>query len=182
MMMRLTKWISATLAVAVMASTVGAADTVAAGKIKSIDADGKTFVLTDAADKDSTFTFGDHLIVNRGGKESKTSLKAGDAINVCYDKGAATSTAHYVLVQEGKSKTYELLRGTVKSIDAGKSEFTFTNENNTDSTYSLGKATVRVNLEDSTMANVKTGEAALLIVNTANGNATLRSVMIDRAK
>ena len=180
--MRLTKWISTTLAIVLMAGAAAAADTVAGGKIKSIDADNKSFVLTDSADKDFTFKIGDKLIVNRLGKESKTDLKAGDAINVCYDKGTFTWTAHYILVQEGTSKNNELIRGSVKSYDADKRELTFTNEAKKDSTYSMGKALVRRNMEDTTIENVKIGDHALLIIDTQDGKKTLQSVMVDRVK
>lgn len=180
--MCLKNWLSATLAIALMASTAVAADTVASGKIKSINADNKTFVLTDSADKDFTFKLGDNLIVNRAGKESNSGLKSGDAIYICYDKGVLTWTAHYILVQEGTSKNSELIRGNVKGYDADTKELTFTNEVKKDSTYSMGKAMVRVNMEDSKIENVKIGDQALLIVDTVEAKSTLRSVMVERAK
>jgi len=170
------------MVIALMAGTAAAADTVASGKVKLINADNKTFVLTDSADKDHMFKFGDNLVVNRGGKETKSDLKAGDAISVCYDKGVFTWTAHYILVQEGTSKTSELVRGNVKSYDADKKELTFTNEFKKDSTYSMGKAMVRLNMVDSKIENVKIGDHALLIVDTVAGKPTLQSVMVDRVK
>jgi Cu/Ag efflux protein CusF len=182
MMMFLSKWISATLAIALLANAAAAADTVASGKVKSINADNKTFVLTDAADKDLTFKLGDNLVVNRAGKESKSDLKSGDAINVCYDKGLLTWTAHYILVQEGTSKNSELIRGNIKSYNADKKELTFTNEVKKDATYSMGKATVRFNMEDAKIEGVKIGDHALLIVDRVEGQRTLQSVMVDRAK
>jgi Cu/Ag efflux protein CusF len=182
MMMCHTKWLSATLAIALLASAAAAADTVAGGKVKSINADNKTFVLTDSAAKDVVITFGDNLVVNRAGKESKSDLKAGDTINICYDKGDFVSKAHYILVQEGTSKNSELIRGNVKSYDADKKELTFTNEVKKDSTYSMGKAQVRVNMEDAAIENVKIGDNALLIVDTVAGKSTLQSVMVDRAR
>jgi len=178
----LKKWLSASLAIALLAGTVAAADTVANGKVKSINADSKTFIVTDAADKEHTFKFGDNLIVNRAGKESKSDLKSGDAINICYDKGILTWTAHYILVQEGTAKNSELIRGNVKSYDAGKKELTFTNEAQKDSTYPMGKAMVRFNMENSKIDNVKIGDHALLIVDTVGGQPTLQSVMVDRVK
>ena len=180
--MCLKNWLSATLAIALMASTAAAADTVASGKIKSINADNKTFVLTDSADKDFTFKLGDNLVVNREGKESNSGLKSGDAIYICYDKGVLTWTAHYILVQEGTFKNSELIRSNVKGYDADTKELTFTNEGKKDSTYSMGKAMVRLNMENTKIENVKIGDQALLIVNTVDGKSTLRSVMVDRAK
>jgi len=177
-----TKWLSATLAIALMASTAVAADTVASGKVKSINADNKTFVLTDAGDKDHTFKLSDKLVVNRAGKESTSDLKAGDAINVCYEPGILTWTAHYILVQEGTSKTCELIHGNVKGYDAAKKELTFTDGVKKDSTYSMGTAKVRVNMADSKIEGIKIGDHALLIVDMMKGTPTLRSVMVDRAK
>jgi len=180
--MCLTKWLSASLVVALLASTAAAADTVATGKVKSINAGDKTFVLTDGADKEHTFKLGDNLVVNRAGKEGKSDLRAGDAINICFDKGILTWTAHYILVQEGTSKNSELIRGNVKGYDAGKKELTFTNQVKKDSTYPMGKAMVRVNMEDAQIENIKIGDHALLIVDTVEGKSTLQSVMVDRAK
>jgi Cu/Ag efflux protein CusF len=182
--MCLSKWISVTMAIALMANSAAAADTVSNGKVKSIDAGNKTFVLTDSAGKDWTFTLGDNLIVNRGGKESKSDLKTGDTIAVCYDKGVIglTWTTHYILVQEGTTKTCDLIRGNVKSYDADKNELTFTNEVKKDSIYPIGKAVVRVNMENSKFGDVRIGDHALLIVETVEGKATLQSVMVHRAK
>ncbi len=181
--MRHTKWLSATLAVALLASTAAAADTVTSGKVKSIDADNKTFVLTDSADKDHTFHLGDKLVINRAGKESKSDLKTGDAINVCYDSGVFTWTARYILVQEGKSKNCELIHGNVKGYDADKNQLSFTDGAKKDSTYTVGKAHVRLNMEDTKIENVKIGDHALIIVDSVKGGTpTLRSVMVERAK
>jgi Cu/Ag efflux protein CusF len=182
MMMCLTKVLSAALAITVLAGTAMAADTVASGKVKSINADNKTFVLTDSANKDFTFKLGDKLVVNRSGTEGKSDLKAGDAINVCYDSGILTWTAHYILVKDGTSKDSRLIRGNVKSYDADKKALTFTNEEKVDATYSMGKAPVRLNMEDSKIENVKIGDHALIIVSTVDGTSTLQSVMVDRAK
>jgi Cu/Ag efflux protein CusF len=182
MMMCLSKWLSATLAIALLAGTVAAADTVVSGTVKSINADNKTLVLTNAADKDVTFKLGDNLVVNRAGKESKSDLKAGDAINLCYERGTFTWTVHYILVQEGTSKNNELVRGHVKGYNADKQELSFTNEAKKDSTYSMGKAMVRLNMADSKIENVKIGDHALLIVDTVEGKSTLQSVMVDRVK
>ena len=116
-MMRFSKWLSATLAsILMVAAAAGADATIASGKVKSVNADSATFVLTDAADKDVTFKFGDALIFNRGGKEGKNDLKSGDAINICCDKGQSTPTAHYILVQEGTTKNSILIRGSCQEL------------------------------------------------------------------
>jgi Cu/Ag efflux protein CusF len=181
-MMCLTKAFSGILAIAILAGTAAAAESVASGKIKSINADNKTFILTDAADKDFTIGFGDNLVVNRAGMESKSDLKAGDAINVCYDKGILTWTAHYILVKAGTSKNCELIHGSFKGYDAAKKELTFTNDAKKDCTYPMGSAKVRVNMADSTVQNLTIGDHVLLIVDTVDGKSALHSVMAEHAK
>ena len=181
-MMCFRKWLAATFAVLLLAGVAAAADTVSGGKVKSINAENKTFVLTDSSGKDFTFSLADNAVINRAGTESKGDLKSGDAINVGYDKGLVTWTAHYILVQEGKSLNNELIRGNVKGYDADKKELSFTNENKKDSTYPMGKAEVRCNMEDAKIENIKIGDHALLIVNTVDGRSTLECMMVDRPK
>jgi len=176
------QWFTAVAVVVLLAGTSAAADTISAGKVKSTNADKKTFIVTDAAGKDHTISIGDQLVVNRGGKESKSDLQVGDTVNVCHDNGTFTWTAHYILVQEGAAKNSALIRGNVKGYDAAKKELTFTNEVQKDSTYPLGKALVRLNMENSKIENVRIGDHALLIVDTVEGRPTLQSVMVDRAK
>ena len=180
--MCLTKWLSATLAIALLANTAAAADTVASGKVTSINADNKTFILTDAADKQHTLKLGDHLAINRAGKESKSDLKVGDAVSVCYDPGILTWTAHYILVHEGTTKNSTLWHGTFKSYNADKKELGFTDSNKKDAMYAIGDATVRVNMKTSAAADLTIGEHALIISNNANGKSTLTNVMVQRAK
>jgi Cu/Ag efflux protein CusF len=182
MMMCLTKWISTTLAIALLASTAAATDAVSSGKVKSVNADNKTFVLTEDTGKDYTFKLGDNLVINRAGKEGTSDLKPDDAISVCYDKGVLTWTAHYILVREGASKNCELVRGNVKEYDADKKELTFTGEDKKDLTFAMGKAVVRLNMEDAKIENVKIGDHVLLIVDTVECKSTLQCVMVDRAK
>jgi hypothetical protein len=181
-MMCLSKWLSTTLAIALLASTAAAADTVAGGKVKSISADTKTFVLTDNAGKDFTFKLGDHLVINRAGKEGKNDLKVGDAVGVCYDPGLITWTAHYILIHEGATKDSTLSHGAFKSYDADKKQMAFTDALKKDTMYTIGAAVVRVNMKDSTPQELKIGDQALIISNTVNGKATLTSVMVQRAK
>jgi len=178
-----TKWLSATLAIALMACTANAADTVAAGKIKAIDAEKKTFVLTDTADKDHNFKIGADLVVNRAGKESKSDLKVGDSVSVCYDPGILSWTSHYILVHEGTTKFTTLSHGTFKSYDTEKKQLSFTDSLKKDTMYAAGVANVRVNMKDSTAQDLKIGDHALIISSTTtDGKSTLISVMVQRAK
>jgi Cu/Ag efflux protein CusF len=168
------------LAIVLLAGVAIAADTIGTGKVKSIDAGTKKFVLTDAAGKDHTYKFGDNLVINRGGKESKADLKAGDAVDVCYDKGILTWTAHYILVQEGDSKNWVLGNGSVKSYDAGKKQLTFTDGGGKTWNFDMGDATVRLDMQASTIGDVKIGDHALAIVEKVGDKTTLRSLMVTR--
>jgi hypothetical protein len=176
----LSKWVSAVAAIALLAGSAQAADAVAAGKVKSVNADGKKLVVTDAAGKDLTFKLGDNLVINRGGKESKSDLNAGDTVNVLYDKGVLTSTAHYVLVQEGASKNWTLVCGSVKSYDAGKKQLAFTDEHGKAWTFAMGDAQVRLNQADGKVEDVKIGERAFAIVERRGDTATLKSLRVER--
>jgi len=178
-MKNFSKWFSALAAFVLLAGPAVAGDVIAAGKVKGIDADKKEFVLTDSAGKDWTIKLGDTVVINRGGKESQSNLNAGDPVNVCYDKGLVTWTAHYILVQEGDAKNRWLKHGTVKNYDADKKELTFTDQAS-DWTFPMGDVKVRLNREDSNVGHIKIGDKALAIVEKFGEVTTLRCLMIER--
>ena len=70
-MTSISKWVSAVAAVVFLAAPAAAADAIAAGKVKSINADKKEFVLTDSAGRDVTFKLGDNVVVNRNGRDQE---------------------------------------------------------------------------------------------------------------
>jgi hypothetical protein len=178
-MKQMTKWLGTFLAIALMASTAAAAERIASGKVKSVNADNKSFVLTDSENKDFTFKFGDKLLVNRDGKESRGDLKAGDPITVHYDKGLVNWTADYILVHDGKTKDMDLVHGTIKNYDADKKELTIMDvDSKTPTIYGVGKADVRINNEDGTAQSLKIGDHALIIINRSDKAA--QRVMVDR--
>jgi hypothetical protein len=180
-MMSLRKMACAMVATVLLAGAELGAGTVSNGKVKSINADNKTFVVTDATDKDFTFKLGDHLVINRAGKEGKSDLKSGDAVSICYDKGTFTWTAHYILVQEGSTKSFQLVNGNFKSYDAGKKQMLFTGDGaKTSTTYAMGDAEVRLNMKSSKIEAVEIGDHALLIVEMTATTPTLKSVMVSR--
>src|SRR5947209_13922414 len=111
-MKSLSKCVGAMALVALLAGSAAAADTLAAGTVKSVNAEKKQFVLTDGAEKDFTVQFADNVVINRGGKEGSSDLKTGDAVSICYDKGVLTWTAHYILVKEGETKDSQLIDGS----------------------------------------------------------------------
>lgn len=176
-MLNVVKWVGAAAVIGFLAGSATAADTLAAGKVKSVNADNKEFVLTDSAGKDFTFKLADNVVINRGGKESPSDLKADDSISVCYDKGLRTWTAHYILVKEGDTKDCQLMEGKFKNYDGDKKEFTFTDGLGKDWTNSMGESKVRLNMQDSKIENVKIGDTVLAIVEQIGDKTTLKCVM-----
>lgn len=168
------------VAILLFASAASAADSLATGKVKHINAEKKEFVLTDPAGKDWTFKLGDKVVMNRGGKESLSELAAGDAVCVCYDKGVVTWTAKYILVQEGDSKNWELAHGTVKGYEAEKKLFNYTDDDGKDRFVAAGAGKVWVNNKEMKFDDLKIGEHCLLIVSKEGGKTTLKSVMCER--
>ena len=174
------KWVGAVAAIVLMTGAAAAADTLIAGKIKSVNAEKKQFVLTDTAGKDNKIKFADDVVINRGGKESGTDLKVDDAVSVCYAKGTLTWTAHYILVKEGDTKDYQLVRGSFKNFDADKKEFTITDVDGKDWTHGMAEAKVRLNMQDSKIEDVKIGDSVLAIVEQIGDKMTLKGVMASR--
>jgi Cu/Ag efflux protein CusF len=179
-MKRISQWLCAIGAFVVLAGPAMAADAIAAGKIKAVNAEKKDIVLTDSEGKDWTIKLGDNVVINRGGKESQSDLNAGDPVNVCYDKGLLTWTAHYILVQEGNTKDCELVHGTVKNYDVDKKQVTFTDHRDKNWTFPMGDAKVRLNREDSKIQDIKIGDSALAIVEKTGDSTTLKCLMVER--
>jgi len=179
-MMRLTSSIGALAATVLLVNAAAAADVVAAGTVKSINSEKKEFVLTDRANKDWTFKLGPKVVINRGGKETNSDLKAGDPINVAYDKGVVTWTAEYVLVQEGDLKNCILMSGTVKSYDGEKKELAFTGTDGATTLFGMADCHVRLNGDKAKASEVKIGDHALAIVDTDGGKNAIKDLMVMR--
>jgi hypothetical protein len=180
-MKNFSKWFSGLAAIVLLAGPAVAADAVAAGKVKEVNAGKEEFVLTDSAGKDWTFKLGDTVIINRGGKESKSDLNAGDQVNVCYNKGLVHRTAHYILVQEGDTKDCLLVHGSIKKYDADKNQVTFTDTDRAkDWTFSMGHAKVRRNGGNSKIGDSKIGDRVLAIVERVGEGTILKCLMIER--
>ena len=180
-MKNFSKWFSGLEVIVLLAGPAVAADAISAGKVKEVNAGKKEFVLTDSAGKDWTIKLSDTVIINRGGKESKSDLNAGDQVNVCYNKGFVHWTAHYILVQEGDTKDCLLVHGSVKNCDVDKKEVTFTDTDRAkDWTFSMGHAKVRRNGGDSKIGDIKIGDKVLAIVERVGEGTTLKCLMIER--
>jgi hypothetical protein len=171
-MMSFSKCIFAVAAIVLLAGPSAAADVILAGKVKSINAEKKTFVVTDAGGKDHSLRFDDNVTINRDGKDSKSDLKAGDPVNVCHDNGTFTWMARYILVQDGASKNCSLVRATFKSYDAANKQLTFTDTaDNKDWTFAMTDTKMHLNGQNSKAENLKIGDAAVAIVDRTLGAA-----------
>jgi Cu/Ag efflux protein CusF len=179
-MMCFTKWVSALAAIVLLAGTALAAEAVTYGKVKAINDAKKEVVLTDSDGKDWTFKLAEDVVINRAGKESQTDLKTGDPVNVLFDKGVVTWTAHYFLVTDGDRKNWELMCGTVKSYDPDKKELSITDEHGKAWAFPVGDAKVRLNREDSKIQDIKIGDHTSVIVEKMGDKATLKSLMVER--
>jgi Cu/Ag efflux protein CusF len=176
------KWASATVAIVVLAGAARADNfSVASGTVKSINADKKEFMLTDAATgKDETIKFGDPLVINRGGKDTASDLKVGDLVDVCHEKGFVTWPAHYILVKEGATKNSSLVRGSVKGYDADKKELTFTDEHGKDWNFPMSDAKVTLNNKEGKIKDVKIGDNGLAIVEKTGDKMSLKLLMAEQ--
>ena len=87
-MVRAHKWFVAMLALTLLAAfAVPARADEAKGKIKSVSADKKEFVVTDSNNKDWEFTLTDDGKVRLGDKDVKLNeIKEGDRVTVTYEK------------------------------------------------------------------------------------------------
>ena len=101
-MIRLPKWIVPMLALAVVLGLTGAllAAETAKGKIKTVNADKKEFVVTDKNDKDLTFHMDDKGKITLADKEVKLDdLKKGDEVEIKYEKDGDKMIAKEIKVE-----------------------------------------------------------------------------------
>jgi len=158
-----------------------AAHALSTGKVKAVNADKNEFVLTEAGgSKEWTFKLGGDVLINRGGKESPTGLKTDDVVVVCSANGTASKTADYILVKEGNTKDWRLVRGTFKNYDAAKKEFTTSETGGQDKTYPMGDAKVRLNMKASRIEDIKTGDNTLAVVERVGDKVNLKALMFSR--
>jgi hypothetical protein len=174
------KGASAGVAIVLLAGMASAADTISSGTVRAVHSDKEEFVLTDAGGKDWTIKLGADVVINHGGKESKSDLTVGDLVAVCHDNGAFTWTAHYILVKKGDSKNWKLVQGTFKGYDADQKQLAFTDAGGKDLTFAWGDGKVRLNQEYTSVANIKIGDKGLFIVEKSGDTTTLKAVMIER--
>ena len=181
-MNRLTKWLVASAALALVAAPVLAGDAIQRGTVKTTMPDKNEFVLEHDG-KTSTIALGDNLIVNRDGKDVKfADVKTGDDLSVGYDKGVLKWTAQYILVHNKENATYELGRGTVKAWDADKGNMQLVDLNNKEWTFHMpADSRVQVNADAKKMADIKLGEMVwLTFTKDKDGKLIAHSVIAQR--
>jgi hypothetical protein len=185
-MKSLSMWLSAVAALGLLAGT-SAADTIAGGKVKSIEAEKKKVVLTDADGKDWNFKLSDEVVINRGGKETKSDLKAGDSIYLLYTKGltGTTWTVRYILVQEGDTKDCVLSYGAFKGYDTDKKKLSFTDEDKKDRSFEVGDTKIRVKkkggeFDEFKVDDIKIGDHVLAILEKNGDKTVLKSLVVEK--
>jgi Cu/Ag efflux protein CusF len=184
-MSRFAKWFVPVLAVALVAlwtSSAPAAEAVARGKVKSIEANKREFVLTDPNGKDWTFDLGEKFTIVRGEKEGKfAELKAEDEVSVVYDKGITKFTANYIMVHEGANKNVEVGRGAVKTFDPDKKQLILTDPNGKDWTFKVASdAKVRLNDKEGKVSDLKLGDKVTVVFEKKGDELTARDLVADR--
>jgi hypothetical protein len=173
------KCLGALTAILLLAGPVLADDVCMTGKVKSVNADNKSMVMT-VDGKDHTLKLDDKTTINRGGKDTKGGLKAGDNVSICYDSGVVNDTARYVLVQEGDFKNCVVMRVTVKGYEDAAKKVTVTETaSKKDFTFNADDAKVRLNGQDSQMKNIKIGDPAVIVVDQSQGanKLTLKALL-----
>jgi Cu/Ag efflux protein CusF len=176
------KWVGALAAIVLLAGTAGASDAIAMGKIKSVNADKKQFVLTVDGDKDHTFALGENVVINHPDKEGKfADLKEGEKVSVLFDKGVVTWTAEYVLVNEGDFAKAGLARGGVKTWNPKKEQLSLTGFDGKTYTFEVGMATkVQLAGKASKMDDLKLGDKATVIYERDGDKMTIKQLIAER--
>jgi Cu/Ag efflux protein CusF len=173
-MIRLPKWLPVVLCFALLVGLTTrayGAEATARGKIKSIEAEKKQFVLTDLNGKDWTFTLAENPIIRSAEKEGKfTDLKPGDDVSIVYDKGLTQFTAQYILSHQGDTKGLEVGFGSLKTFDADKKQLVLTDPNGKDWTFKMADdAKIRLADKEAKPNDLKLGDK-MTVVYTKQGN------------
>jgi len=161
-------------------ANLGAAESIAIGKIKSVELEKRDFILTDEMGKDRTVKYDEDTIINRGGRDGQSDLKANDAVCIYYETTGLMWRANYILIQEGESKNWSLGHGTVKSNDSEKKEITYTDDKGRSWTYSTVSVPVFINRAEAKVESIKVGERVMALLQKAGDQTTLKSLYVTR--
>jgi hypothetical protein len=181
--MRLPKWFLGMLAVALLmglTARANAADT--QGRIKNVNADKATFVMTDENGKDWTFKAGDGIQVHRNDKAvTLRDLQEGDEVRITYAKDNNTLVASNIKVTAVATANTET-RGKIKSINPDKNEFVLSDKEGNDWRFRMSdKAKVQVgNNKAGTLQDLKVGEAVLVTYKKTGDSLLASEVRSDK--
>jgi len=181
--MCLTKWLSVTLTIALMATTAAATaqefkvkfqDIVITGRVKSVDVARRTFFLADHKDM---FKLDNAVIIRDGSvaRFPKFELRAGDDVSI-FDQAAAGNLTSYIMVKQGATSESTMKRGTIKSFNAKKGTVSL-NFAKIEIEYAVSEAKVFVNLKNSRAEELRIGESAIIVI---SGTRRLTHVFVDR--
>jgi Cu/Ag efflux protein CusF len=184
-MIRLPKWLPVVLCFAFLVGLTAracGAEATARGKIKSIEAEKKQFILTDLNGKDWTFTVGDNALVRSADKEAKfTDLKAGDDVSIVYDKGVTQFTANYILNHQGDTKGLEVGYGSLKHFDADKKQLVLTDPNGKDWTFLMEDgAKIKVSDKEAKPADLKLGDKLTVVYEKKGNDLAVQDILANR--
>jgi ribosomal 50S subunit-recycling heat shock protein len=130
----------------------------AQGRIESISADKKEFVVKDAKGKEHTFNLGRDAKVRLDGKESQfADLKTGDQVVIAYEKEADQMMARHIRsTRRGATRT---ALGEIKSISAAKNQLTLKDLGGKEHTFNLARdAKVQLGEKEGKLADLKAGD------------------------
>jgi hypothetical protein len=182
-MNRTSKWVVAALALAVAAAVTAPAraeERVYRDKVKSVNAEKKTFVMADEKGKDFTYKLADDCIINRGEK-GVADLKEKDDVTILYDAGLTGSTVKYVLVHTDKNKDKDLARGALKTYDDGKKELTVTEGNGKDRVFKAGDdVKVQLTGKEAKLADLKLGDKLTIVFEGKDTKTTADEIVAER--
>jgi len=184
-MFRLPKWLPVVLGFALLVgltAQASGAEATARGKIKSLEAEKKQFVLTDLNNKDWTFALADNAVIRTADKEAKfNDLKPGDDVSIVYDKGLTQFTANYILNHQGETKGLEVGYGSLKTFDADKKQLVLTDPNGKDWTFMVSDdARIRLSDKEAKPTDLKLGDKMTIVYAKEGNDLKVQDVLANR--
>lgn len=181
-----TKWYGAMLAFALLTgieTSAPAQETklkfddlhVTSGRVKSVDAAKRTFLLEG---NKQMFRLGTNAVILRDDRLEqflKLELRSGDDVSI-FDQAAASNLSSYIMVKQGTTKNSTMKLGIIKSTNAKKGTVSI-NFGKIDIDYPAAEVRVFVNRRNSKADDLRMGEQAIIVI---SGTKTLTHVIVDR--
>jgi len=161
-------------------SSARCSESIVAGKVKAVDLAKHEFVLVETSGKERVIKLDENVVINRGGRDNSTELKAKDAVMVHCDSTAVTWTAMYILVQEGESANWSLDRGNIEKYDSENKVIIYADERGRSYRYPTMDAKLFINRVESKFESIKIGEPVLVLLKKAGDRTTLKAMSITR--